>query len=296
MVKHVFITIASVFILACVPEQQIIDENPYIIKKGEAPWIIAHGGLKDLFPENTMTAFDGAVGIGVDALEMDVTLTKDNQLVTHHDLTIDRMSNGSGNVREFTYEELLDFNFGYDFQDINGVFPYRNQYVPIGLLEDVIKKYGTLYPLMIEIKDRGEDGKLAGEILYDLIEEYAIMQTVIVFSFDKEVMDHFYKISDGKIVIGSSQEETEDFVFSGLSGMEYLYYPKAAVVAIPLKAAGIPLDLKRIINSAHRRNMAVHYWTIDDPEVMKDLILKGVDGIMTDRADIMQEVLKEMGF
>ncbi len=281
---------------SCVPEQKTVIDNPYLIEKGDAPWIIAHGGLKKMFPENTMTAFDGAVGLGVDALEMDITLTKDNQLVTHHDLTIDRMSDGSGNVRDYTHEELLGFNFGHGFRDLDGNLSYRDQFVEIGLLEHVMEKYGHLYPLMIEIKDKGEDGKLAGEILYSMIEDYSIMNSVIVFSFDKEVMDHFYEISNGEIVIGSSQEETEDFVFSGLSGMEYLYRPKASVVAIPLKAAGIPLDMKRIINSAHRRNMAVHYWTIDDPEVMKDLILKGVDGIMTDRADVMQEVLKELGF
>lgn len=284
---------------ACVPEQQAIEVNPYIIEKDEAPWIIAHGGSKDLFPENTMVAFQGSVDIGVDALEMDVTMTKDEILVTHHDLTIDARSNGTGNVIDYTYEELLQFNFGYDFQDLDGNYPYRNDTVgipiPIGKLEDVFTNFRDKQ-LMVELKDRGENGKRAAEVLKSMIDEFELQNNIVVVAFSEEVLNYFYEITDGEILIGTSEEATKDFVFTGLSAMEFLYRPEASVVAIPTENSGINLASKRVINSAHRRNMAVHYWTINDKETMKDLIKKGADGLITDRPDLMQEVLEELGF
>ncbi|MFK7947385.1 MAG: glycerophosphodiester phosphodiesterase [Saprospiraceae bacterium] len=298
--KNIFLLIISLSVLnACVPEQDAIEQNPYKIEKGDVPWIIAHGGSKHLFPENTMIAFQGSADIGVDALEMDVTMTKDEVLVTHHDLTIDRMSNGTGNVIDYTFDELLQFNFGYNFQDIDGNFPYKNDTigipVSIGKLEDVFTTFQD-YQFMVELKDRGEDGKRAAEILKEMIEQFELQDKIVVVAFSEETLNYFHEITNGEILIGTSEEETKDFVFTGLSAMEFLYRPEASVVAIPTENSNINLATKRIINSAHRRNMAVHYWTINDKTTMKDLIEKGADGLITDRPDLMQEVLIELGF
>jgi glycerophosphoryl diester phosphodiesterase len=282
------------FLVACVPKQDAVEVNPYRITGNTAPWIIAHGGSKQLFPENTMMAFNGSVQIGIDALEMDVTITKDDILVTHHDLTIDRMSDGTGNVRDYTYQELLQFNFGENFQDVEGNYPYQEDTIPVGKLEDVFIAYGNI-PLMVEIKDRGDDGKKAAEVLKSMIQTHQI-QEIVVVAFDAATLSYFYEITNGEILIGTSEEETKDFVFTGLSAFEYLYQPTASVVAIPTSNSGINLASRRIINSAHRRNMAVHYWTINDKETMKDLIEKGADGLITDRPDLMKEVLEEMGY
>jgi len=281
--------------MACVPEQDAIEVNPYRINEGDKPWIIAHGGAKQLFPENTMVAFSGAVQIGIDALEMDVCMTKDEMLITHHDLTIDRMSDGEGRVLDFTFQELLQFNFGEDFQDIDGNYPYREDTVLATKLEDVFTEYGNM-PLMVEIKDKGEDGKRAAEVLKELINTHQIQNNIVVVAFSEEVLAYFYEITNGEILIGTSEEETKDFVFTGLSAMEFLYQPNASIVAIPTSNSGISLASKRVINSAHRRNMAVHYWTINDKETMRKLIENGADGLITDRPDLMKELLVEMGF
>jgi glycerophosphoryl diester phosphodiesterase len=292
--KKIILFIVVLGFAACVPEQDAIEINPYVIGS-EKPWIIAHGGSKALFPPNTLIAFQGSADMGVDALEMDVTMTKDEVLVTHHDLTIDRLSEGSGLMRDFNYEELLAFNFGINFQDLDGNLPYENDPVPLTKLEDVFMEFGDMQ-LMVEIKDRGEDGKRAAEILKDLIEKYQLEDNIVVVAFSGEVLTYFYEITNGEILIGSSEDETEDFIFTSLSAMEFLYSPKASVVAIPTSNSGIDLDSKRVINSAHRRNMAVHYWTINDKEEMKKLILLGADGLITDRPDLMEEVLEELGY
>ncbi len=295
MKKITIFFLSILFLISCVPKQDAIEINPYRLSNDQAPWIIGHGGAKDLFPENTMLAFQGAVDFGVDALEMDVTMTKDEVLVTHHDLSIDARSNGTGNVIDYTYQELLQFNFADDFKDIAGNNPYQNDTIAIGKLENVFIKFGDM-PLMVEIKDRGEDGKRAAEALKTLIETYQIENNIVVVAFSEETLAYFYDITDGEILIGTSEEETKNFVFTGLSAMEFLYNPTASVVAIPTSNSGINLGTKRIIKSAHRRNMAVHYWTINEKEEMRELINLGADGLITDRPDIMKALLIEMGF
>ncbi|MCI4668539.1 MAG: glycerophosphodiester phosphodiesterase [Bacteroidia bacterium] len=294
MKKYLIILIIGIS-SACVPQQKLAPSNPFLLEDGMRPWIIAHGGSKDLFPENTMIAFNGSVQIGIDALEIDLCMTKDEQIVCHHDLTIDRTSDGEGDLINYTFEELQEFNFGADFTDIDGMMPYKDSLVHIPLLQEVIESFPSM-PLIIELKNRAENGKRAAEKLKDLLDNYDLKDRVIVASFSKEVLDHFAEITDNKYMVSGSEAEVEDFVFSGLSGVAFLYRPKSVAVQIPMSQAGINLSTRRIINSAHSRNMAVHYWTIDDKDDMKLLLDNGADGLITDRPDLMWEVLEEMGF
>ena len=163
--------------------------NPFILTENEAPWIIAHGGAKQLWPENTLVAFTGSVHLGVDALEMDVRLTKDDVLVLHHDETIDRMSDGQGKVRDFTFEELKAFNFGEGFEDIHGDYPYKDSLVIITSLDQLMTLYGHL-PFVIEIKDEGADGEKAADLLKALIDKYDMKDRTLVASFHDEVIDY----------------------------------------------------------------------------------------------------------
>lgn len=294
MKKYLLISLLAL-VVGCVPKQKILPQNTFILEDGQRPWVIAHGGAKDLFPENTMLAFRGASQIGVDALEMDLCMTSDEQIVCHHDLTINRTSDGEGNLIDYTFAELQAFNFGADFDNPDGESPYKDSMVQIPLLREVIESFPGV-PLVIELKNRGENGKRAAEVLTSLLDKYDLADRVIVASFSKEVLDHFQEFSDNKYMVSASEEETEDFVFSGLSGVSFLYRPKSVAVQIPMSQAGINLSTSRVINSAHSRNMAVHYWTIDDPDDMKLLIQNGADGLITDRPDIMWEVLEELGF
>ena len=150
--RKVFIIIGSIVlgiilvigIVQLIPVKDVIEINPFAISKNSRPLIIAHGGAKELFPENTMVAFDGSVAIGIDMLEIDVCLTKDDILITHHDKTIDSMTNGTGKIREYTYEELKVFNFGDGFKDLDGNNPYSDTVVSVTKLSDVFAKYPNL--------------------------------------------------------------------------------------------------------------------------------------------------------
>lgn len=280
---------------ACVPEQDFLPQNPYIIEEGGRPWVIAHGGSKKLWPENTMVAFDGSVDLGVDVLEIDMKITKDDVLVCHHDQTIDRMSDGEGDLEEYTYDELLAFNFGEGFESPDGSFPYQEDTVRICSLEEVFDRYQDMY-YTVEIKDRGERGIRAGELLKALVEKYQLEERMIVACFDDEVLTAFQALKNNNIPVSTSQKEATKFVITAKTLTGVFYAPEAVALQLPMEQSSLNLTKKHVINSAHKHNMAVHYWTIDDKEDMRMLIENGADGLMTDRPDIMLELLEEMGY
>ncbi len=280
--------------LSCVANQTAHDVRKFIVKENEKPWVIAHRGGRDLFPENTMVAFDGSNDLGVDALEMDVCLTKDGQLVTHHDLTIDRTSNGAGKLIDFTFQELQKFNFGHHFKDINGQLPFRELTVNIPTMDEVMEKYSAKYPLIIEIKNKSENGFKAAQKLLDLIQKYKIEQNVIVASFHDEVLEKFRALSEDKILTATTFAETKKYVASKKLALPFLFKSQGAAVQIPMKAKGINLAKSGFVKTAHKRNMIIHYWTINTTENMQKLINFGVDGIMTDRPDLLIDLYEKM--
>lgn len=295
LLKILGAVLVLLILIQLIPPVKTLKDNPFVINPGDRPLIIAHGGAKLLYPENTMIAFDGSAKIGVDILEMDILITKDGVLVAHHDETIDRMSDGKGKVSEYTYQELLGFNFGYGFKDLSGQYSYRNSHVEIPTVEEIIQKH-QYTPMVIELKNKGELGYRAAEELKALIDKYGIQDSVMVASFHDDVLKHFKRVADNSIKTSTSSKETAKFVIMNLGLVDLFYFGNDSALQIPLKHSGIPLDRKGLIRSAHRRNMAVHYWTINDKEQMRRLINLGADGIITDRPDIMKELLREIGF
>lgn len=280
---------------SCVPEQDFLPDNLYIIEEDGRPWVIAHGGSKQLWPENTMLAFEGSAEMGVDVLEIDMRLTKDEILVCHHDNTIDRMSDGEGELETYSYEELLAFNFGEGFEDLDGSFPYLEDTVHICKLEDVFDRYQDMY-FTVEIKDNGERGIRAGELLKEMVEEYQLEDRMIVACFDDETLTAFQGLKDNRIPVSTSQKEATRFVLTAKSLTGIFYAPEAVALQLPMEQYGINLERKHVIKSAHRHNMAIHYWTINKKDDMRTLIENGADGLMTDRPDIMLDLLEEMGY
>lgn len=297
IIVYVIVAIALLFgVVQLIPVRDVIEDNPFSIGEDGRPLVIAHGGAKKLFPENTMVAFDGAMAIGIDMLEIDVCLTKDNILITHHDKTIDSMTDGTGNIRDYTFEELKAFNFGAGFKDLDGSNPYADKHVSVTKLSDVFEKYPDIL-YNVEIKNKAETGEAAAAILYDLIKKYNLEDQILVPSFDDDTINHFRELTDNSVLTSSAREETKKFIYCHIAQVDNLVFNvKYQAMQLPLSNSGVNLAKKSIVKDAHRRNIAVHYWTINDKETMRELILMGVDGIITDRPDLMNEVLDELGY
>lgn len=260
--------------------------------KGNFPLVIAHGGAKLEYPENTIYAFEKNVERGVDVLEIDLRLTKDDKLITHHNATIDETSDHQGLVRDYTYSELLNFNFGYHFVDYKGErnFTQKQDRVVPALIEDLFKKYQGKVLFILEIKDKGDDGIKAAKLLQDLIVKYHLQQDVCVASFNQEALDAFDY--DG-LIKSATEAKIKPFVYGAYLGYDFATQFKASGLQLPMNEKGISLDNKYLIYKIAKHQLFVHYWTINNQDEMRKLIENKVDGIITDRVDLLLELKEE---
>ncbi len=262
--------------------------HPYYASAPPKPLVIAHQGGDGLWPGNTLFAFQNAVDLGVDVLEMDLHITSDGVLVLIHDETIDRTTNGSGEVEAMTLNELKQFDAGYDWSNDGGAtFPFRGQGITIPTLEEAF----TAFPgkrMVIEIK---KSNASMIEPFCNMIRAYNMQEKIIVASFYDDKIKAFRETCP-EVATSSAKNETTAFVLLSKVFLTGFYSPQFYSLQVPEESSGITVMTESFIRAAHERNLAVEPWTINDEETMRKFIEWGVDGIMTDRPDIMIEILK----
>ena len=272
--------------------------------------VSAHRSGGGIFPENTMMAFEGCINsdtFRTDIFEFDLHITGDDELIVLHDGTLDRTTDaveyfGKEDIRpeDYTYEELRALNFGENFKTDDGEKPYqglRGDDVPDSLkvssLKDVLtylQSHGD-FGYIIEIKNGGELGEKAADILYSTLKDMELLDNVVVGTFQNNVTNYLdEKYPD--MPRSASIIEVVKIYFNSLLGLdkkEGVY--KFNALQIPVGLAIIDLATARLVNYAHRHNIAVQYWTINDTETMSLLKSIGADCIMSDVPDIAYDVL-----
>ena len=162
---------------------------PPCLRDQPRPLVIAHQGGEGLWPSNTMYAFERAVAMGVDMLEMDLHVTSDGGLVLMHDETVDRTTDGSGRLEEMTLAEVKALDAGYRWTPDDGqTFPYRGQGITVATVEELFQTFPDM-PMNIEIK-LVESQPVAGPFC-QLIRKYNMQDKVLVASFHQDAMDEF---------------------------------------------------------------------------------------------------------
>ncbi|MFJ7738441.1 glycerophosphodiester phosphodiesterase [Lysinibacillus sp. NPDC097287] len=260
----------------------------------DRPIVLAHRGGADLAPEHTMPAFEKAAQLGVDGFEVDIRLTKDEEIIVFHDATIDRTTDGYGLVAEMTLEEINAFNHGYQFEDLDGITTYRDQKVDVVTLRQLLETYSNML-INIEIKDAPDtyEGSLMPSKLWRLIEELGVEDRVIVASFYGEQVDRFNLYAQNRVALGAGESDVRKAFTSFSSQFGHLYHPKVDVFQIPIKSGVVALDSPKFIQFLNNLNIPVHYWTINDLVTMNKLIRNGAKGIITDRPDIAMVLLQK---
>jgi len=245
--------------------------------------LVAHRGGGRLAPENTMVAFCSAVDDwGADMLELDVRLSKDGVVMVIHDETVDRTTDGTGPVAEYTRAELQELDAGYRFEDIDGRPAFRGQGVTIPALHELLEACPDVW-LNIEAKER----QVAGPLVR-LIREHQAQHRVLVAA------EHERNRIDARGYEGPwGASRTDCFLFWLLHRMPggARFTPRVDVFQVPDRWKGYRVLTPQLIEEAHRRNIPVHVWTIDDPVDMRRLLSWGVDAIQTDRPDVLSDVL-----
>ncbi len=259
-----------------------------VFRGNDRPWVIAHRGGAGLAPENTLVAFRNAVSLGVDMLEMDIHMTKDGRLVVIHDKSVDRTTDGHGLVQEMTLNEIRKLDAGYHFtRDGGATFPYRGRGITIPTLLEVLTNFPTA-KMSIEIKP---DDVAVADALATLIKAQHAENRVIVVSFHRKVITRFRALIS-QTATGTSEPGIEIFWIMQRAHLWRLYRPVPDVLQVPIRWRGYQIVTPGFITAAHRQGMKVQVWTINDPAAMRVLIKEGVDGIITDRPDLMLSLRK----
>lgn len=283
--------------------------NPFITT--EKALVSAHRSGADIAPENTMMAFEFCVeneDFNVDIFEFDLHITKDDKLILLHDDTLDRTTNaveefGYEDVKPstYTYEELSVLNFGENFETPEGEYPYRNlrgddipENLKVVLLEDVLDylQANGDFTYIIEIKDKGENGFKAADELYRILKEKNLLDKVVFGTFNGDVTKY---VDDNypDMLRSSSIVEVVLFYLAASYNIDLAdSFYKFDALQIPTNQYGLlMLGSERVVNYAHRHNIAVQYWTINEEDEIKRLNEIGADCIMSDVPDLAYDVI-----
>ncbi len=239
--------------------------HPYLDWPGPIPF--AHRGGASEAPENTMPAFEHAVGLGYVYLETDVHATTDGVIVAFHDNDLARTCGRPGEIDQLTWSEVSTAR-------VDG----RE---PIPLFEDLLGSFPTAR-FNIDCKsDAAVDGLVAA------IRRTASIDRVCVGAFsDRRLRRLRSELGDGLCSSLGPQQVAALRVLGRSVG-------DGQAAQVPVRRGRLPVVDARFVRWAHRRGIVVHVWTIDDPDEMRRLLDLGVDGIMTDRPAVLRDVLVE---
>lgn len=239
----------------------------------KTPWVIAHRGASGHAPENTMTAFQRAVELGASFIETDLHVTRDGAFVAIHDDTVDRTTNGSGEVADYTLEELrrADAGMWFDRDFLGERVPTLPEILEFAKQNDVIFYLELKYPAVA-----GMDHALAAA----LTKAKATARTMVI-SFDAATLAPLRRI-DPAIMVGLLvEDENPNCIQQALDLGARQICPKSSLVNA------------KLIEQAHRADVQVVTWTVNSAEQMRSMIATGVDGIMTDFPDRLRAVIED---
>lgn len=247
-----------------------------------APLGFAHRGGAALFPENTVLAFQRGFGLGCPALELDVRVTRDGQLVVLHDETVDRTTSGRGRIAALSLVQAQRLDAGFHFHDGSG-HAFRGQGLTIPTLDEVVRAVPDAL-FNVELKVPG-----AAELLLDVIRRHDLAGRVLVAAHVHPILCDFRRRAPG---IATSASRREAFCWRALAALgRPVKNPPYRALQVPIRYRGVPVLTASSVAEARAAGVRVHAWTIDSPGTMRALLELGVDGIMTDRPDILVRVL-----
>jgi glycerophosphoryl diester phosphodiesterase len=249
------------------------------------PWLIAHRGGSGLAPENTMAAFDRAAGLGADALEIDVRRTRDGAVVVFHDEETGRLTGRGGTIEERTLAEVRALDAGFAFTTDGGAsFPFRGAGLAVPTLDQLLARHPGVG---LNIDAKSDDAPLA-EALAGVLRAAGALGRACVGSFHDAQADRLGALLPECARYLPEQAAT-CHVMAAKAGASGEGCPGGYQLAsLPLRTDDFEVVDRGLVDWFHARGMRVHAWTVDDPADMRLLLAMGVDGIVTDRPDLLK--------
>ncbi|MGZ4611977.1 MAG: glycerophosphodiester phosphodiesterase family protein [Kineosporiaceae bacterium] len=251
--------------------------HPYL--QVSRPFVLAHRGLATSAPENSMAAFAAAVAAGVTHLETDVRATADGALVAFHDARLERLTDLQGRVAEVTWASLRRARLGAE---------------RVPLLEDVLATWPSLR-VNVDLKAAATVAPFV-----ELVRRTGATDRICVASFSDRRRRSAVRALAGAGPVAFSLGAPGSVRVVGLAAagaptaLLRRALDGAIAVQLPDRPGRVPVVTRRLVHAVHAAGAQIHVWTVDDPARMRELLRLGVDGIVTNRADLAIRVVGEL--
>ena len=227
---------------------------------------LSHRGNSKKFIENSFEAFNSVVQMGYKYIETDLRMTLDKEVIAFHDPDLKRLFNLDLQVKDLTFNEIANL--------------FKEKNCSLLTLEDVLKEFPKIY-FNIDLK--------VEEVIQDSIKVVADFN-----AFDRVCFASFHSNRTGKVL----RYNQNAIVSMGMKDIALFKFFKfnnknKKIIQIPLKWKGIKILTRNLIQKAHKSNLLVHVWTINDRKLINNLIDLGVNGIVTDEPELLMEIMKE---
>ena len=256
---------------------------PYL--SAEYPLRFAHRGSRVLWPENTAEAFQGAVDLGYTYLETDVRITRDGVVVVFHDETLERTTNGAGPVDRWDFADLQQLDAAYWFDEADG-YPRRGTGVRVRALAEVFELWPEAH---FNIDLKGPDLEW---VVADLIKRHSMEHKTLIGSFVDHRIARFRRITRGGVATSAGPGSVLAMVTASRFGRNVP--TRAQAYQLPFDYRSVPID-RRLIAAIHAAGAQLHTWTVNEAVDMHRLLDLGVDGIVSDRPDVLNDVIRDRG-
>jgi glycerophosphoryl diester phosphodiesterase len=247
---------------------------------GDEFTVIAHRGASAYYPENTLPAFEAAITMGADMIELDVQLTADKEVVVFHDEKISRCTDGRGRIADFTLAQLKKLDAGIRFDK-----KFKDTRIPA--LAEVLDLCKDRIAVNIEIKTEAVSKMFFGGIeekCLRLVERCGTREHVVFSSFDPRAIMHL-KLIDDTVPVAVLFEKKH---YGSRLPSEIV----ESVGADAFNCSASELK-KKWMADLKANGIAVNVYTVDDAKKMKQLMEMGVSGIFTNRPDVLKKALAE---
>jgi len=255
-----------------------MDTTRFAFLDWPGPLAFAHQGGADEFPENTMKAFEAVAGLGFRYIETDVQVTSDGVVVVHHDDSLDRTTDRSGVIANLPWSVVKEARV-HDSE-------------PVPRLDETID---ALPEMRFNIDPKID---AAVDPLIDVIRRTGSIDRVCVGSFKDHRLGTIRRALGPGLCTGMGMTTTTRLrLGSYLPGVvgRLVARTNAACVQVPVRHGPLPVTDRRSVRLAHALGLAVHVWTVDEPDEMARLLDLGVDGLMTDHPSVLKKVLVDRG-
>jgi glycerophosphoryl diester phosphodiesterase len=257
--------------------------HPFFV--ASRPLVFAHRGGSGLAPENTVAAFDHGLALGADGLELDVRVSRDGVVVVHHDARLDRTTNLKGEVVARTAAELAAADAGFHFGQERG-WPFRGAGIGVPTLRSVLDRYPDRR-IIVELK---LNAQAYARAVVDVIRAAGAVDRVCIGAFGWRVLRAVRTIEPA-IATSAAREEVRWALYRSWCRWPVSAVPYAGY-QVPEFAGRTRVVSPRFVAGARAAGLGVHVWTVDDPETARRLLAWGVDGLITDRPDLIVPICR----